>query len=422
MYTQEKIIQKFNEVHNNKYDYSKVIFNKTTEKVCIICPEHGEFWQEPRCHVKGHGCPYCGKIKRAISKTNKTVDFIKKAEDKHKDKFTYDNVNYVNSVTKVTVTCKKHGNFNIRPDMLLQGHGCPECKKESLSNKNRKYNILLNDVLSFITQNIGDISYEYISPKEVYFPHYSIGIKMLIISEDNENSNPKRTVHQQLNNEYEKNGKQIIQIFEDEWLNKTEICKSRIRNIFGKNNSRIYGRECAIKIIDNKTAKNFCQLNHIQGYVNGKISLGLYYENELVSVMTFGGLRKNLGSIQKEDCYELLRFCNKIGVSVIGSASKMFKYFIKNYNPNEIISYADRRWSVGKIYETLGFKEIRKTEPNYFYIINGERKNRFSFRKDVLISKYGCSKDDTEHNFCKSQGWYRIYDCGCKVFIYKNDK
>jgi hypothetical protein len=70
---------------------------------------------------------------------------------------------------------------------------------------------------------------------------------------------------------------------------------------------------------------------------------------------------------------------------------------------------------------TIGFKLIKETEPNYFYIVNGVRKNRFSFRKDELIKKYGCSNDDTEHNFCKSNGWYRIYDCGCKVFCYNKD-
>ncbi len=136
--------------------------------------------------------------------------------------------------------------------------------------------------------------------------------------------------------------------------------------------------------------------------------------------MNFGNLRKNLGSSSNENEYELLRFCNKLNTTVIGSASKLFQHFIKNVKYSKIISYADIRWSKGKLYETLGFEYLRDSEVNYFYVIGQTRKNRFNFRKDILISKYGCSPEDTEHNFCFNQGWYRIYDCGTKVYEYKN--
>ena len=99
------------------------------DKVCIICPEHGEFWQEPRSHLNGQGCPICGKIKRAKSKTDTVDNFIKKCRNIHGDKYNYDDVVYVNNLTKVKVIVSKHGSFLIRPDMLLQGHGCPICKK-----------------------------------------------------------------------------------------------------------------------------------------------------------------------------------------------------------------------------------------------------------------------------------------------------
>ena len=135
--------------------------------------------------------------------------------------------------------------------------------------------------------------------------------------------------------------------------------------------------------------------------------------------MTFGNKRKNLGSKSTTDNYELLRFCNKLNTSVIGGASKLLKYFIKTYNPQEIISYADRRWSIGKLYETLNFKFSHKSQPNYFYVFGDKKKNRFNFRKNILIEKYNCSKDMTEHEFCLSQKWYRIYDCGTLVYVWK---
>ena len=125
-----------------------------------------------------------------------------------------------------------------------------------------------------------------------------------------------------------------------------------------------------------------------------------------------------LFSKKQEGVYELLRFANKLNCSVCGSASKMLKYFIKTYNPNKIISYADRRWSNGKIYETMGFKLSHESRPSYFYVFGDTRKNRFGFRKDVLIKKYGCKPEQTEHEFCLSKKWYRIYDCGAKVYIW----
>ena len=164
----------------------------------------------------------------------------------------------------------------------------------------------------------------------------------------------------------------------------------------------------------------FLNKNHIQGKINSNLNFGLYYQNELVSLMTFGQLRKNLGGKPTLGSYELLRFCNKLNTNIIGGASKLFKYFLKEMLPNEITSYADIRWSDGNLYKTLGFEYVHSSSPNYFYIINECRKNRFGFRKDILISKYGCPKEMSEHEFCYSNQWYRIYDCGSMKFIYRN--
>ena len=141
-----------------------------------------------------------------------------------------------------------------------------------------------------------------------------------------------------------------------------------------------------------------------------------FHNDELVSLMSFSSLRKNLGRKDKNGSYELLRFCNKVGITVQGGASRLLTHFKTNKNPDEIISYADRRWSEGNMYEKLGMQFIHDTKPNYFYLIQGNRKNRFGFRKNILVEKYGCPKDMSEHEFCLSQHWYRIYDCGSKLY------
>lgn len=90
------------------------------------------------------------------------------------------------------------------------------------------------------------------------------------------------------------------------------------------------------------------------------------------------------------------------------------------YNPENIVTFADRRWSNGNLYFKLGFNLYNVSEPNYFYLKDRKRWNRFSFRKSELIRKYNCPNNISEHEFCLSQGWYRVYDCGCLCFNWKN--
>lgn len=205
-------------------------------------------------------------------------------------------------------------------------------------------------------------------------------------------------------------------IFEDEWINKKEIVISRLLNKLNKSN-KIFARKCEVReILDNKLIRNFLNRNHIQGFVGSKIKIGLFYGNELVSLMTFGDLRKNLGQSSVQNKYEMLRFCNKLNYNVIGGASRMVNYFIKNYKPSYILSYSDRRWGNGNLYKKIGFKLSNSIiYPNYFYIINNKREGRFKYRKDILI-KNGFDKKMTEIDIMHKRGYYRIFDNGSLKF------
>ena len=131
--------------------------------------------------------------------------------------------------------------------------------------------------------------------------------------------------------------------------------------------------------------------------------------------MTFGNLRKNLGFKSKSDSYELLRFCNKLDYNVVGGPSRLFKFFLENHKPNFILSYSDNRWGKGEVYKKIGFKFTSKTQPNYYYIIDNIRKNRFNFRKDVLVSR-GYDENKTEVEIMNQIGYYRIFDKGSNKF------
>lgn len=428
--TQEEFIKRCNEVHQNKYDYSKAVYINKRSNVLIICPIHGEFEQEAGRHMRGQGCPECGKEKAQkrdgdYKNSRKTIDIFK--DDIHRifgEKYEVIG-DYINNKTKVEIYCKEkykdgseHGSFFARPDGLMQGHGCPKCTVNiSYSEK---------EISDFIRENYdGTVINNYRgfdSKKEIdiYLPDLKIGFEYNGLLWHSTKYSDNNSMLNKLNI-IESYGIKCINIFEDEWIFKKEICKSRIINIIGKSN-KIYARKCEIKEISYNETYSFLEQNHIQGHVPSKHNIALYYNNEIVSIMTFGALRKNLGYKNKDGYFELLRFCNKLNLTVIGGPSKLFSYFIKTYKPIEILSYADRRWSQGNLYDKLGFNFIDNTKPNYFYVgKNQKRINRFTFRKDVLVEEFGCPKDMTEVNFCSSLGFYQIFDCGSKKYIWRKE-
>ena len=126
--TTQQFIQKAKAVHGNKYDYSKVEYNGTHTKVCIICPEHGEFYITPNNHIhRKSGCPICGNNNRRVSLSLTTNEFIQKARFIHGDRYDYSKVDYVNYNTNICIICPEHGEFNVKPSVHLTGHQCPEC-------------------------------------------------------------------------------------------------------------------------------------------------------------------------------------------------------------------------------------------------------------------------------------------------------
>jgi hypothetical protein len=220
-----------------------------------------------------------------------------------------------------------------------------------------------------------------------------------------------RSYHVSKMKEMEKLGYRLIYIWEDWWVRKKDIVKSMLSTILRKNTARIFARNCQVKEISDEQAKIFFHHNHIQGPSISKIRLGLFYDEELVSVMTFGKLRRTLGTKSKEGHWELLRFASKLNTSVVGGGSKLLNYFIKSYNPYKIISYANRDWSVGNLYEKMGFSFIGMTDPGYFYAKGKRRFSRSQFTKDKLV-KSGGDKTKSESLIMSEMGFMKIWDTG----------
>lgn len=214
----------------------------------------------------------------------------------------------------------------------------------------------------------------------------------------------------------------LLQIFEDEWELKKDIVKSKLLQLLGENKlEKIYARKCEIREI-NKTEKDiFLNKNHIQGVDNSNIYLGAYFNNKLVSVMTFDNKRKMSKHKNEESSYELLRFATDIECRVVGVASKLLSFFIKKYNPKNIISFADRRWTLDKdnnLYTKIGFKLIKTLKPDYSYynpkLDRYKRYHKFGFGKKSIKKKFPeiYSDEKTEWMMMQEVGYDRIWDCG----------
>ena len=209
----------------------------------------------------------------------------------------------------------------------------------------------------------------------------------------------------------------LYTIWEDDWLYKQEICKSFILNKLNKTPNSIYARRCLIKNVSYKESKEFLENNHLQGNCVSSIRIGLYFNDNLVSLMTFGKMRLPMGGKNTEGVYELTRFCNICYTNVVGGASKMLNFFIKTNKVSEIHTYSDNMISDGNLYSKLGFKQFGESRPGYWYIIDGIRSHRFNWRKSKL-KKLGYDTSKSEELIMNDLGYFRIYGCGNKKWIY----
>lgn len=215
----------------------------------------------------------------------------------------------------------------------------------------------------------------------------------------------------------------LLHIFEDEYNNSKIVVFNKLSHILKiqDNFPRIMGRKCQIKKINKNISQLFLNKYHIQGYHPSTIHYGAYYENKLIAVMSFL-------KITKQGCeWELTRFASNYNYICQGVGGKLFKHFIREYNPSSVKSFADRRWTIDEennLYIQLGFKFDGYTPPDYkYYNVNVDKYRRFhkfGFRKKTLLKKYPdkLDPDMTETEMVKELGYDRIWDCGLIKYIW----
>lgn len=305
------------------------------------------------------------------------------------------------------------------------------------------YSHMEDEVYNFILSIDSDIKIErnthkIITPLELdlYLPEYRIGIECNPTSTHNSSINTfdrctlptKYDYHMMKTNKCESKNIFLFHIFGSEWTYCKPIIQSMIRNLLGKCSRKIYARKCKVLEIDGNMCKDFLNANHRQGNVNSSIRLGLFLENELVSVMTFGKMRSTIGTDKTDltDCWELVRFCSLLNTSVVGGASKLFTYFVNTYKPVRIRSFSDRSHTKGNLYSTLKFTKVRSSDPGYVWV---------DTRTDISYHRYCAQKqniqkflhDDTidltktEKQIMEEHGFVQVFDSGTILWEWRKD-
>ncbi|QPX64729.1 putative homing endonuclease [Campylobacter phage F367] len=259
----------------------------------------------------------------------------------------------------------------------------------------------------------GTNNWEILNGKEldIYLPEYNLAIECNGDFWHSESMNKDKKYHLTKTEQCVEKNIQLIHIFESSWNEKKNIWTSIINNKLGKSD-KIMARKCILKEVSKTEEKEFLNKNHLQGFTGSSICYGLYYQDELVCLMSFGKPRFT----GKYD-WELIRLCTKIGMNVVGGSSKLLNHFHKN-NKGSLISYSDRLYSNGSIYKQLGFTFSHYSEPGYYYFKNNTRYSRQQFMKHKLkdkLEKFDPNK--TEYENMVENGYYRIWDCGQGVWV-----
>lgn len=269
---------------------------------------------------------------------------------------------------------------------------------------------------SLICENINVNDRTIISPLEIDIVYNNLLIECNGVFWHNESSGKDKNYHLNKTNLCKEKGFDLLHIWDYEWEDSKDIIKSIIKNKLNLA-TKIYARNTKIEIISKDDEKLFLETNHLQGYIKSDICYGLYYDNKLVSVMTFGKSRFN-----KKIEYELLRLSTILDHVVIGGANKLFKQFIKDHNPISIISYCSIDKFNGKVYENIGMTYSHDSKPSYHYTKDGYVYNRIKFQKHKLnniLEKFDNNLTEYENMF--ANGWHRFWDCGNKVYTWKKE-
>jgi len=413
--TKEEFIEKAKAKHNDFYNYSLIKYTNSRSVLSILCPIHGVFEQVASYHLSGNGCSQCGDEKKRAVSADTLDDVLAKFKTVHNDTYKYNDVVYTGSKNKVIIECPIHGVFEQTPMSHIFGNGCPVCA----GNRSKKEKELC-DFLSNYTKTESRVRYnngEHNRKEiDIYLPEKKIGVEYNGTLWHSEYMSKDAKWHMfTKSKECKENGIRIIHVSD---FDNFEIVKKTLLHIIGEYKQVVYARKCELIFGSSSDIEvaEFFNTNHLQGNATGCRFIGLTYNEQIVAGMLFSNIVSTRGTSDTTSA-ELRRFASSC--KVVGGASKLLTNFLRINNYKSIISFSDNSWFTGNMYEKLGFKLLYNIPPDYKVFklgYTGKLEHKGKFKRSAMEKRNGFdfNQEETEHENCKRNGWYRIYDCGKK--------
>lgn len=391
------------ELFPNKLEVIEYINSTKITYKCLSC---GSIYTKAMHNIKNCYCFKCLKTPRENTWNKISSETFKENfNNLVGDEYTLLS-EYTKAEDKITVKHNECGHIwsVTARQFYSSGSRCPHCAK--LASYQEKS--VLEFVKSVYTGEIIENDRSLISPHEldIYIPEHRLAIEYngtfwhsSIYKDKNYHYNKSKLC--------EEAGVRLIHIYEYEWLNERQrpILENIIKGALGLNQT-IYARKCNIIIKQSKEMRDFFNINNIQGFRPGKFAICLEYNNEIVMSYLIGSAYFGKGKYE----YEVIRGATKLGINVVGGASKIWKYFISNYNPKNCVYYIDYNYFNGNSMSNLPDMEYIKTQASFknYFVDTKEVKNRNPYKNKEIKELYNKGKV------------LKIYNAGTKVYVWTN--
>ena len=419
------------EIHADKYDYSGSVFTKMNAKIDVRCPQHGVFSISANHHYyRKQGCGQCeteAKRERIVqyrhlsaqSKIDNTATtFFDRCRETHDGRYTYPAQEYRGAKEKIRVVCPVHGEFQQAAWAHLSGKGCFACGASD-PKWERELVAYLEGLGVTVQRSAPVLGKQHI---DVYVPDRKFGVELHGLRWHTVRTR-SADYHRKKWEVAQAEGLQLVQVFEDEWLEKGAIVRDRLATMLGFG-TRVDARKCKVMVLNSAEARLFLEGTHLQGAGIAALYYGLQLAGELVAVASFGKSRTGaMTGAMVEGVWEVIRYASKGRVR--GGFGKLFAAFLRDVQPTEVVSYCDLRYGTGQLYAATGFTLDSITAPDYWWVPNGKviRVPRYVTQKHKLPTHPVLSKfyapGKTEAQVCADAGWEKIYGVGHQKWLWR---
>jgi len=423
-------VARFRSVHGDRYDYSRVQYKDYKQPVEITCPEHGAFFQTPDNHYRGkQGCPKCKGARIRAAKQLSVEEFIRRATVVHEGKYLYERTQFTNMLSGVvTVLCPQHGAFTQSPVNHLAGKvGCLRCNHM----KSRGEEAVAAYMGLFCGVKRRDKS--SIPPKEldIFVPEHNLAVEYCgdywHSLDTAEKVKTQKEAHYKKYLACKNLGIRLLTIYESEWAQRNYAIRRLLRNALGRSRGKLMARKCTLGKPTIAQARAFYARYHPQGGDGSGEHYGLFWKGKLVACMRFSFGINDRGE-KKSRVWTLSRYATRI--TVAGAASRLFKAFVEEFNPQEVKSFSDNRYFEGGMYQQLGFALEAELPPDYqvWSPKFGLRPKTLYQRRNIpaRLAEHGVGevfdpeidpRSESEMTFL--MGCRRLYDCGKKRWVWR---